>query len=426
MSIQPLLIEPRPVVPLPGHWTFWADTMPYIDLPNVNRQPVPLGPVDVSGFGYTSRLSGFGSGTATLSLPCGIDPARLLRLWSWRLWCFYEGSLVWCGVPSGISDEDAAARVHLTLTELPGYLTKRVFDWWPKVEHKQVEQTVIARDLASVVTQVGVEIVTQAGPGVLRDRTYQYLESDSRGQLLANLASVAGGPEFRTEYRMGNDGQPVCTLRIAYPRVGSGLAGLGVTIPGGALGYRAQWDADRMRTWTFAVGDLPENAEPEAAKPTILAQRSAADLPRLDAVDDWPGTFLESTLRERAETMADQQLVPALTLSASPPASYPPLSQYTVGDDVTVNAVTPLLPGGLTVTGRLAELSVSAGGGTAAWSVVTSMPPPQARATIAGRLARTDTSLSQQFHAGRLGVGWRSDAEDAAARPQAPPEVGAG
>lgn len=393
MGVTVLSAEPRPVVPLPGRWTFWADAI---------TDGAPLGPVDVSGFGYTSRLSAFGNGSASFGLPCGLDSARLLRLWSWRLWAFYNGVPVWCGVPSGVSDEDASARVSLTFTELPGYLTKRQFDEWPSATWNGVEQTEIARRLAAPVADVGVRIVTSPGPGVPRDRVYQYLESDSRGQLLANLAGVIDGPEFRAEYAMTPAGRPECVLRIAYPRVGSGQAGLGVTVPGGALGYRAQWDADLLRTFTFAVGDLPQDAPQDTPRPVATVNRPQPDLPRLDAADDWPGTFLASTLAERARTMATAHAAPALSLTASPPASYPPLSAYAVGDDVTVSATTPLLPGGLTVAGRLTQLDVSAGSGVATWTVVTALPAPQARESLTGRLGRLDTSLRQVFHSGPM------------------------
>lgn len=388
-----LSVEPRIATPLPGRWTFWADLL---------TDGTPLGPVDVSGFGYTTRLSGFGNGTASFGLPCGLDPQRLLRLWSWRLWCFYDGAPVWCGVPSGLSDEDASALVALTFTELPGYLIKRQFDTWPKWEPRQMEQTALAAELARPVAEVGVRVVTSPGPApVLRDRTYEYLEND-RGQLLTNLSQVEQGPEFRAEYAMTAGGRPECVLRIAYPRVGTGQAGLAVTVPGGALGYRAQWDADKLRTYTFAVGDLPEDAEPDRPKPVATINRPQPDLPRLDAVDDWPGTFLASTLAERARTMATAQAAPALQLSASPPASYPRLSAYAVGDDVRVSATTPLLPGGLTVDGRLVQLDVSAASGIATWTVATNLPTPQARETLTGRLTRMDTGLRQVFHAGPM------------------------
>lgn len=393
-------LDVRPMIPLPGRWSFWADML--VD-------STPLGPVDVSGFGYTSRLSGFGSGTVTLALPCGIDPARLLRLWSWRLWAYYQPSpdelpeLIWCGVPSGIGDEDGAARVALTLTELPGYLHKRQFDVHPKATWTQVEQTEIGRRLAEPLADVGVPIEIEPGPDpVLRDRTYEYLESNSRAQLLINLTGVLQGPEFRAEYRTTTAGRPECVLRIAHPRVGSGEAGLGVTVPGAALGYTARWDADQLRTMTFAVGDLPENAAADAARPVAVVDRPQDDLPRLDAVDDWPGTVEVSTLRERAATMALVQSAPALALTASPSEAFPPLTRYRVGDDVTIRATTPLLPGGLDVTGRLIEISVSAGGGVATWTVSSPSPPPVPRETLARQVGRLDTWARQGFHSGRM------------------------
>lgn len=393
MGVRQATLEPRPVVPLPGEWTFWADMI---------TTGEPLGPVEVSGFGYTSRLSGFGNGSVSLTLPCGLAPARLLRLWSWRLWCFYDGQLVWCGVPSGVTDEDGSVRVGLTLTELPGYLQKRVFDEHPRwaTPPGGLEQTEIARRLAEPVADVGVRIVTQPGTGVLRDRVYEFLESDHRGQLLANLAGVLDGPEFRAEYGMTAQG-PECVLRIAYPRVGSGAAGLGVSVPGTALGFRASWDADQLRTKTFAVGDLPDTADPGAAKPVATVDRpQLPDLPRLDAVDNWPGTVLVSTLAQRAATMATQQAAPALALTASPPNSLPPLGSYQVGDDVTLRAATPLLEGGLEALGRLVELSVSAGEARATWTVATAMPPPVPRETLARALGRLTTTTSALFRSG--------------------------
>jgi hypothetical protein len=393
MTVPGVALAP-PEVPVPGLWTFWADQV---------IGAVPLGPVDVAAFKCSSVLSGFGSGTATLSLPCGIDEARLRKLWSWRLWALYAGMPYWCGVPTGISDDGSTA-VQLTLTELPGYLGKRVYDVSPNHVYTQVEQTIIAADLAAPVTDVGVLVLTSPGGGFLRDRTYQYLEGDSRGALLANLSQVISGPEFRAEYSLTTAGFPHCTLRIAYPRVGSGQAGLAVSAAGDALGYAAAWDADQLRTRTFAVGDVADDAAPGTASPVSIRDAPQADLPRLDAVDDWPGTIIASTLQERSATASQQQAAPALTLAVAPSQAVPPLGGYAVGDDVTVRATTPLTPGGLTVTGRLTQLDVDAAAGTAAWTIVTPSPPPKARETLIGRLDRIDTKLRGVFHGGPLTV----------------------
>ena len=414
---------PRPVMSLPGEWTFWADTI----VGRTAADPsIPLGPVDVAQFWCTSRLSGFGTGGVMLSLPCGLPSDRLLALWSWRLWCYYDNELYWCGVPSGISDENGSTMVNLTLTELPGYLKKRQWSWHPAWETPPggMEQTAIARILADPVRAVGMRIETDPGPvPVIRDRRYEFLESDSQGQLLANLCGVENGPEFRTEYRTTEQGNPECILRIGYPRVGSGDAGLGVSIPGAALGYRAAWDSDQLRNWTYAVGDLKSDAPEGTPRPTVLRYIPHDGMPQLDAVDDWPGTFLESTLLERAETMLRTQAVPALQLTATPPESFPPITRYYVGDDVTVRAVTPLLPGGLDVTGRLAQIDVNAAEGTAIWTVTTPSPPPLYRETLTRRLDRLDTTMRQQFHSGPTSRDWPEGAADPdATGPQHPEE----
>jgi hypothetical protein len=383
----------RLAVPLPGRWTFWADLM-------VGRQP--LGYVEVTSFYAVARLSNWGYGNFTVALPCGIDPDRLLRLWSWRLWALYDGEPWWCAVPSGLADENGRTTAQFTATELPGYLTKRVFDVPPpSVTWTDVEQCEIARRLAAPLADVGVPIITQPDTPVLRTRTYEYLESDHRAQLLVNLAGVLDGPEFRSEYGWTPEGLPECRWRVGYPRIGADT-GLGVTIPGAALAYRALWDSDRLRTMTFAVGDLPENAAPDTPRPVATVDRPQADLPRLDAVDDWPGTVLPGTLAERARTAATQQAAPALQLTATPPSHLPAVTSYQVGDTVTVRAETPLLPGGLEVTGRLAQIEVNAAESTAAWTVITSSPPPVPRATLAGELSRLGTSVASMFRSGRL------------------------
>jgi hypothetical protein len=394
----PLAVEPRPRVPLPGQWTFWADTM-------VGARP--LGNVDVSSFYCVKRLSAFGHGNVTVNLPSGLDTQRMLTLWSWRLWAFYDGEPYWCGVPTGVADQDGSAHVQFTLIELPGYLTRRQWsEYYPDRRYTQAEQTSIARDIAEPLADVGVPIITEPGFVVLRDRRYEYLEGGSRGQLLINLAGVLQGPEFRADYRMTTAGRPLCTLRIAYPRVGSDISGLGLSVPGAVVGYRAQWDSDQLRTRTFAVGDLPHDAGEDDVRPVVVAEMDPPnpELPRLDAVDDWPGTVLPSTLAERAKTAAQIQSVPGQQISGSPPESFPPITSYGPGDTVTITAITPLAPQGVEFAGRLQQIEVNAATGIATWTVTLTNPPQRLRESLAGGLVRLDTATSVAFRSGGLRI----------------------
>lgn len=374
--------------PLPASWSFYADTI---------IGAVPLGPVTCSAFTASSLLSGFGTGTVTLPVgTVALPPATLLRLWSWRLWAQYDGRVVWCGVPTGIADE-AAATVTLTLTELPGYLNKRVFDVAAGKTYTQVEQTAIAADLAAPVTDAGVALATDPGPGFKRDRTYAYLESTSRAELLTNLSQVISGPEFRAEYAYDSSGHPRCTLRIAYPRVGADT-GLGLSVPGVTIGYAGKWDSDRLRTRTFAAGDLPEDAPEDAQRPVVVVDAPQSDLPRLDAVDDWPGVILTSTLTERANTASVQYAAPVADVSGSITVTTPPLGSYGVGDDVHVRIGDPLMPGTLDTTGRLTQMDIDAAAGTVALSLVLVLPPPKPRDTLTARLRASDIAARTAFH----------------------------
>jgi hypothetical protein len=397
----PLALDPtRPHVPLPGRWTFWAETM-------VGAQR--LGMVDVSSFYCVKRLSAFGHGNFTVNLPCGLDTETMLQFWGWRLWSFYDGQPFFCGVPTGLADENGSEHVQFTMIELPGYLTRRQWDVYPFGEYRGREQMEIARDIAEPVQDVGVEIVTEPGAGYYRDRRYEFLEGGSRGQLLINLAGVLSGPEFRTEYRMGGQARPVCTLRLAYPRVGSDQAGLGVSVPGAVLSYRAQFDSDQLRTRTYAVGDLPADVhedlgpdEPIPPRPVVIAELANPRLPRLDAVDDWPGTVLIETLAERARTAAAINSVPAQQVTGSPPESFPVITSYGPGDTVTVRARTPLIPDGIEFDARLQQVEVNAGEGTATWSLALLQPPQRTRETMAGAFLRIDKTTAALFHSGGL------------------------
>lgn len=394
MGVMQSTTLPRPVVPLPGRWTFWAD--------QIVSPFAPLGPVDVAAFQCSTKLSGFGTGQVTLVLPCGLDPAIVTKLWGWRLWAMFDGVPYFCGIPSGLTETGQAA-VVLTLTELPGYLVKRAWDVFPSKTYTQVEQVSIAADIAAPAADVGVVVVAQnPGGAFLRDRQYDYLVNN-RADLLGQLSQVAGGPEFRAEYSMAA-GSPVCTLRIAFARVGSAAAQLAARIPGNLLTYQAQWDSDLLRTHTFAVGDLPYNAAAGAARPVKVVDNAQAGLPRLDYVDDFPGVVLASTLAERASANSTSYQTAVLTLTATVPTDFPEVTSYGPGDDVTITATTPLYPDGLVIPAWLTQVDVDAAASTAAWTMQTTRPPTRHRETVTQRINRIDRMTAGQFHGGAMAL----------------------
>lgn len=386
---------PRAGLPrLPAEWTFWAET---------TTGDEPLGPVQATRFLATRRLSDFPRGEITIAADsAAIANELLLQFWHWKVWAFYGGVPYWCGVPDGFRDEGEAA-VTFTLGEIHGYLKRRQWDVYPGRRYDQVEQTRIAADIAEPVADVGVQVVTDPGEGFRRDREYVFLESDHRGQLLTNLAEVISGPQFRTEYMMVND-RPACRLRIGYP-VGTQHAqtGLGMTVAGGTFTagngteFTAAWDADALRTRTYAVGEVPEGAPDGTPQPVFIVDRPQPGLPRLDAVDDWPGVIEESALRERAATCAELYAGPVLELHGSVPVADPDLASYNVGDTVTLRITTPAMPGGIESDGTLTETYVNAMEGRVDWTVTTAVPPPRPRPTLSGRLDRIDLMTRAAF-----------------------------
>jgi hypothetical protein len=376
---------PLPLAGLPGGWTFYADgaVPPF----------APIGQVTVTSFTCSWVLSGFGSAEAVIVAgETGMSRDLLLALWGWRLWAFYQGQPVWAGFPVGITDDGGAA-VRVALTELPGYLAKKQYA--TNHTYAAVEQTSIAADLAAPLANVGVGVVTVPGAGFVRDRTYTYLQS-TRDQLLTELAQVINGPEFRSEYALDGSGNPTCTLRIAYPRVGAS-SGLALVVPGGAASFTLTWAADQMRTRTFAVGTTPPNSPTTATNPVVVVSQPQTGVPELDAADDWSGVSSVSTLTENANASAATYAAPTLALEAVNPASAPALGTYAIGDDVSVALADPLLPTGLVSTGRLGAASLDAAAGTVTWEVAVTFPPPS-HLTLSKRIGKLTRTIATSLH----------------------------
>lgn len=370
-----------------NQWTLWADRA---------IGGAPLGPVQAVSAKFTQLMNGFGTGSVTIDVEqVSLTADDMLAFWSWRLWFYYGTTLVWCGCPTGLVD-NGTATVDITLTELPGYLSRRVYD---RVgDYVQVEQMAIAANIAGPVTDIGVTVLTDPGTGVLRDRHYDYLEGESRAALLQNLSTVQNGPEFRAEYTQDAvTGAPACVLHIAYPRIGSAASGLGVMVPGNAVDVDATWDADEYRTRTYAVGELPEGAAAGAKKPVVIVDRPIGGVPRLDSVDDWPSVVVVSTLTERANTNATIYATPAVAVKGSVPVDDPPLPSYGVGDDVTINVVDPLMPAGWSTTGRLIARDVDCDAGTVAWTMTATQPPARPRKSLSRRLSTLDATAMELF-----------------------------
>jgi hypothetical protein len=375
---------------LPGEWTFWADQADARLVP----PHAPLGPVQVTGYSCGMALSGFGKGSIIVPVEGNaLSRYDLLRFYGWRLWAFYDGALVWGGLPTGLHDDGGSA-VELSLTELPGYLERKQYAM--NQVYEQIEQTVIARDLAARLENISVPVITEPGPGFLRDRSYTYLESGSRGELLTNLCEVIEGPQFRAEYDMLG-GRPRCRLRIAYPRVGRD-SGLGLVVPAGAVQFSLAWDSEQLRTRTFAVGELEDDADEDAVRPVETVFRPQPGIPNVDAADDWPGVTLRETLRERAETNATIYATPTLQLEATVPVNDPPLGSYGVGDDVLVTITDAMMPSGLQLTAQLTAMEVNAAEGTVGWTVATTQPPPKPANLLTARLDAATSLARGMFH----------------------------
>jgi hypothetical protein len=376
---------------LPGEWTFYADQADA----RLTPAHAALGPVQVTGFSCNWQLSGFGAGEATIPIEGNaLSRYDLLRFYSYRLWAFYDGQPVWAGLPTDL-DDDGGSAVAVAFTELPGYLNRKMHATTDRYE--QIEQTVIARALAARLENISVPIVTEPGPGVLRDRSYDFLEGQSRGELLVNLCEVIDGPQFRAEYALTAQGRPGCTLRIAYPGVGR-PTGLGVVVPGQGVSFRARWSGEQQRTRTFAVGELPENAPEDARRPVEFVGRPQPGIPNIDSADDWPGVTLPETLRERAQTNATIYADPTLELEATVPVNDPPLGSYGVGDPVSVLLTDTLMPAGFAVAGQLTGISLNAAEGTVAWTVTVTQPPPKPRASLTGQLEHLASMTTGLFH----------------------------
>jgi hypothetical protein len=352
-------------------------------------------------------LNGWGNGEAVIPInqEGSISRADLFRFYGWRLWASYQNVPVWAGLPTGLEDTGGSS-VTVSFIELPGYLERKQHAMRWNMTNQ--EQTLIAAGLAGRLENIAVPIVRDPGPGFNRTRSYDYLEGESRGELLQNLSAVGGaegattGPQFRSEYDINPvSGRPRCTLKIGWPRVGGSASGLGLNVPGDVSGFTAQWSGERYRNRTFAVGDLADTAPATARRPVEMVYRPQYGVPNLDYVDDYPGVILRATLRERAQAQAAIYQDPSLELTASVPLHLPAITSYGVGDDVAVNITDELMPDGMKFTGVLNEVAVNAAEGTADWTITVPQPPPRlGRDYVSGRLSAINSQLGRIWRAG--------------------------
>ena len=285
-----------------------------------------LGMVDVGSFYCVRRLSRFGHGNVTVNLPCGLDSDILINLWSWRLWAYYAGEPYFCGVPTGLQDEDGSAHVQFTLIELPGYLTRRQQDEHPFLRVPAVRSRPPSPAARGARAGRGRGDHHRAGAGQCpRPQVRVSWRAGRRGQLLINLCR--GAPGAGVPHRVPDEpGGPasVRSLRIAYPRVGSERPGSACRCPARSCPTAAQLDSDQLRTRTFAVGDLAERR---------ARGRGAAGGDHLDGTTRaCPAWTRWTTGRARSSDDAEgaghdsgarSYSIPAQQVSGSPPESYP-------------------------------------------------------------------------------------------------------
>lgn len=380
----------------PGEWTFYGYRTAGAPAGVIPPAPEPLGPVQVAGFNATWELSGWGNGEAIIPIEGNaVSRDDLVNgMYQWVLWASYAGEPVWAGLPTDL-DDDGGAAVSVAFCDLPSYLHKCMYA--TSHRYNQVEQVTIARDLAARLSWISVPIVTDPGPGFLRDRSYEFLEN-TRADLLQNLSQVISGPAFRPEcYTRAADLRPECRLKIGYPGVGQ-PTGLGLAVPGGAATFRVHWTAERMRTRTFAAGELPEDAPDGARRPVQMVDRPQPRVPgSLDEVDDYPGVILLSTLADRANANATLYAGPSMALDAVQPLHDPPIGTYGVGDPVNVALADTLIPDPLITRGTLTHLAVNAADGTAQWTISVSDPAPRPTTGLTARLRAVEAQTTGQF-----------------------------
>jgi hypothetical protein len=146
-------------------------------------------------------------------------------------------------------------------------------------------------------------------------------------------------------------------------------------VPGNAVSPSFTWDAEKLRTRTFSVGDIPaleegeEAPEEERHRPVVMVDNPQPLMPRLDQVDDWPSVILIETLTDRANTNAALYAGPKLSVSATVSETDPPLGSYDLGDDVQVLLRDRMHADGLSALGRLIGIDVDPASGTIGWTV---------------------------------------------------------
>lgn len=255
-------------------------------------------------FEWSTRLIEFGQGTLTLAA----KDYPIRAVWPMLTMIIFQrknsqGGWVgeWAGYVDAVRVDRGTAQVGLK--ELAAYLERRTIK--RTVRWGQVEQTVIARDLARLGLSRGVPLnPVAASSEILRDREYTWWDRKTIGSAIIDLAGVVRGVEWESIPRE-SDGVWIVDL-IFRDRVG---VDRDYTLRSDRelAEYSLEISSADQANWVDAIGSGQEEST------LIESAEERRYYPQLDAAPRWSEVTRRSTLKEHAEGWAGMYWEPRAT-----------------------------------------------------------------------------------------------------------------
>ena len=331
-----------------------------------------VGELPLTGVNFTQQINSIGTFTGHLLLSgvnaYGLNVEAATVPGRTAVYVDRDGVLVWGGVLWKRDYRSDTQQLSLTAQEFESYFQKRLTtstQTFAGVDQFTVAETLVSDAQAVPYGNIGVQVGSGTS-GVLITKTYYGYELKNVYQALQDLSRASSGFDFRIQVSYDGGYNPVKTLMLGYPRIGTVYSASSTSVPvfefpaGNVVSYEYPEEGANTANRLYGIG--AGSNEGKLIVDVSDAGKFAAGWPLLESTVTY-SDYTDSTLLTNLVTgQVSAVSYPPVTMKiVAPPYVDPVLGSYKVGDDCRVRIVDDRFPTGVDGVYRITALNVAPG-----------------------------------------------------------------